>query len=104
MPQESVIEKISKPIDQGRLIKLLRVARGLSQEDLAEAIGSSPSYVSSIEIGRSSPGFRWLKKVAKFFEMPVTMLIPDEAGDHKDLANKIANALVMVLEQKAEEN
>lgn len=100
---ETVKEKISKPIEPGRLIRLLRVARGFSQEDLAFEIGSSRSYLSMVECGGKAPGLLWLKKVAKFFDMPVTMLIPDEAQDHVILRRMIANTLIMVLEQKAEE-
>lgn len=46
--------KTTKQLLGGR-IKELRRARGLSQEELAEAIGIEPQHMSRIEIGGSAP-------------------------------------------------
>jgi len=40
----------------GRRVRVLRVARGMSQEDLAEAAGVHRTYVSSLERGLRNVG------------------------------------------------
>lgn len=40
----------------GRRVRVLRVARGMSQEDLADAAGAHRTYVSSLERGLRNVG------------------------------------------------
>lgn len=48
----------------GRYIQLLRQKRGLTQEVFAEKLGMSITYVSYLEIGKYSPSFKTLFKIA----------------------------------------
>ncbi len=60
-----------------------RIARGLSQADLAAALGVSRQTVISIENGRYLPSLPLAFRIARFFEVTVDkMFDPDdeEAG------------------------
>jgi transcriptional regulator with XRE-family HTH domain len=48
----------------GRVVRSLRIARGLTQEGLAEASGLHPRYISDVERGRRNIGFLNLERVA----------------------------------------
>lgn len=49
----------------GIRIRLLRRARGLSQEKLAEAIGLHPTHLRRIEHGRTNSSLRLLWAIAR---------------------------------------
>ena len=55
-----------------------RVARGLSQAELAAALGVSRQTVISIESGRYSPSLPLAFRIAKVFAMPVEQLFDPE--------------------------
>jgi len=60
-----------------------RALRGLSQADVAAALGVSRQTVISIENGRYLPSLPLAFKIARFFDLPVEkMFDPDdeEAG------------------------
>jgi HTH-type transcriptional regulator / antitoxin HipB len=46
--------EIERPRDLGSLIAMTREERGISQEELAEQLGFSRSYLSELESGRST--------------------------------------------------
>ncbi len=48
-------------------IQKLRESRGLNQEDLAEVLGVTRSYLSKLENQRFSPGPGLMQKVCLFF-------------------------------------
>lgn len=48
----------------GRRVRHLRLASGLTQQTLAEAINLSPVSISNIERGVHAPGFRRLEDLA----------------------------------------
>jgi transcriptional regulator with XRE-family HTH domain len=64
----------------GRRIRLLRVDRGLSQEQLARAAGMSRNFVSSIERGVHGIDVVRLRWLAAVFEVSVATLV-DGAAD-----------------------
>ncbi len=49
----------------GRRIRSLRKVRGLSQEKLADLVGTSPKYLSRIETGRENPTLDLFLRLAK---------------------------------------
>ena len=53
----------------GKKIKTLRLAKGLSQEKLAEYINESREHISYIERGKNLASTETLYKIAKFFEI-----------------------------------
>ena len=55
----------------GKRLKILRVSKGMVQEELAEAAGISVDFLSLIERGRNSPSFISIEKIAKALDIPV---------------------------------
>jgi putative transcriptional regulator len=64
-------------------VRELRTLRGLSQADVAAALGVSRQTVISIESGRYLPSLPLAFRIARYFDLPVDkMFDPDdeEAG------------------------
>jgi transcriptional regulator, cro/CI family len=52
----------------GKNVANLRKERGLTQEELAEAIGLKKAAISKLEVGTTYPTFANLDKIAEFFK------------------------------------
>nr|PZN43745.1 MAG: hypothetical protein DIU70_03370 [Bacillota bacterium] len=76
----------------GARIREARIQRGLSQQELAEAIGFSRPAVNSWEHGRSEPSFETLQKIATVLGKPLTWFLGSEEGD-KDLRHEVERKL-----------
>lgn len=65
-------------------VRQLRERKGVSQKEMAIALGVSPAYLSALEHGkRGKPSFTFLQKVAGYFN-----IIWDEAEELFFLADK----------------
>ncbi|TNB49936.1 helix-turn-helix transcriptional regulator [Martelella lutilitoris] len=54
----------------GEAVRKLRAERGVSQKEMAEAIGVSAAYLSALEHGRrGKPSFDFLQRVAGYFHI-----------------------------------
>ena len=62
----------------GRKIRDLRLRRGLTVQQLAEATGLSKGFVSQVENGRTSPSLATLSDLAKSLETSVAYLVVEE--------------------------
>jgi transcriptional regulator with XRE-family HTH domain len=61
----------------GQALRELRGRKGITQRDLAHAIGVSPAYLSALEHGkRGKPSFDLLQRIAGYFN-----IIWDEADE-----------------------
>lgn len=56
-------------------IKVWRDHRGMTQKDLAEAIGTSPVYLSQIERGRRSGSTKLLARIARSLDVELGDLV-----------------------------
>lgn len=56
-------------------IRLVRQAKGLTQEDVAEKLGLSPNAYGDIERGDSDPKLSKLQKIAEILEMDLSDLL-----------------------------
>lgn len=70
-----------KPISKkdyklGRHIQKVRKSKGITQEQLAEKIHVSQTWIAYIETGRDTPNLKMLEKIAKVLEVQVKDLIP----------------------------
>lgn len=66
----------------GQRLRELRRARGVSQKQMAAALGVSPAYLSALEHGhRGAPGWPMVQKVIGYFNV-----IWDEAEELQRLA------------------
>jgi transcriptional regulator with XRE-family HTH domain len=54
----------------------VRIAQGLTQEQLAEKIGTSTTWIGYLETGRAVPNLAMLQKIARVLGVKVKDLIP----------------------------
>ena len=68
----------------GKIIKAVRIARGLSQADLAESIDLSVPYISHIETGRSKASLETIVNIANVLDVTVDRLLCGnlDSGDY----------------------
>ena len=59
----------------GRVVTELRTEKGMTQEDLAFALGYHLSYIGQIERGRKSPTLRTMTNLAQVFNMSLSQMI-----------------------------
>jgi len=59
---------------QIEILREMRMKNRLTQKQLAERVGTSEVYISTLENGRRTPPFIIADKIAKELEVPVEML------------------------------
>lgn len=86
----------------GVRIKSLRLAEGLSQEVLAERMGISSKYLSSIERGKENPTLDTLIKLANALKIELSEIFnfAHEGKSKKDLITFITTLLKTRDEEK----
>jgi len=72
----------------GRAIKLIRLASGLSQRELAEKLAVDPTYISHLERDRRDPSVRLLRRFAALTEVPVGPLLVIALWDELDSSER----------------
>lgn len=72
--QIRVVHWDEKPDTMGAKFRCLRKDAGLTQTQLAEKVGLSPSTVQSIELNLYSPCWLNFMKLAKFFNVSLDWL------------------------------
>jgi len=65
-------------IQFGRTIRVLRIARGWRQIDLAQEAGINEKYVSDLELGRKEICLRMIAAIADAFDMSIAELFQAE--------------------------
>lgn len=69
-------------------IRLIRLAKNLSQQNIADALNLSPGAYSNIESGKAEITFNRLQEIAKILETDVLSIITlDNNVQNKQLAN-----------------
>ena len=76
----------------GEKLQKLRKSRNMTQYDLAKAIGASQNTVSQYEHDARNPSFDALNVIAKFFNVPVSSLMPSESFD-SELIQQVADSI-----------
>jgi transcriptional regulator with XRE-family HTH domain len=83
-----------------RAIKTCRMARGISQQELAQRIEISPSYLSLLEAGKKDPSVPMLRDLAEGLEMSLDLLMltaidySEVRRGHAELAELFGQMLV----------
>ncbi len=62
----------------GRKLKEARMRRLLTQEELAEKAGVSPSTIVNIERDQAEPHFRTIRKLAEALDVDPTSLLEEQ--------------------------
>lgn len=60
-------------------LRNLRIQRGLTQVELADRLGTSQSSITAWESERREPDFKTIKRLADFFRVPLSALLPSES-------------------------
>jgi len=60
----------------GRHLQKIRKSKKITQEQLAEKIGTSQTWIAYIETGRYTPNLKMFEKIAKVLGVQVKDLIP----------------------------
>jgi len=58
----------------GRAVKVVRISRGLTQEQVSAASGLHPTYISDIERGARNPSWEAITRLAGGIGVPVSEL------------------------------
>ena len=69
----------------GEKIKRARENLGLTQEELAKAVGLSSEFISNIEIGRRSPSFETLITLVNYLKKDFSYFLEEKKPIFKDL-------------------
>lgn len=79
----------------GRSIKLCRTNRGLSQDELAQKVGLSASYISLIEKGDRDPAMSTVEKIAMALGVPISLLtfLAADPGELKAVPQEVRDKL-----------
>ena len=72
----------------GKRILEVRNKRNLTQEELAEKVGSVPSYISNIERKNKCPSLSLLRKIVKELDTSYDYLLMDDFDMDKQLEIK----------------
>jgi len=89
-PTGIIVHNMKKELIGAR-IKELRRRRRLSQEALAEIVGISPKYMSSIERGKENPTLDTLMRIADAMEVAIVELF---VVDHQGKSAKELKAFI----------
>ena len=65
-------------------LKELRIEKKVSQQELANHLGVTPTGVSYWENGKATPSIETLEKIAKFFNVTIEYLTKDVKMDEND--------------------
>ena len=90
----------------GKAIKLCRTNRGFSQEQLANKIDMSVSYISLIERGSRDPVMSTVQQIADAIDIPVSLLLflaadpEDLHGMPEEVRDKLAGVVFKLLSAK----
>ena len=65
----------------GRAVRATRLARGLSQEDLAAESGLDRTYISGLERGARNPALSTIERVSRALQVRVSVLMTQAEVD-----------------------
>lgn len=77
----------------GQKLRNLRIERGLSQMELAKGLKTSQAAITSWENGRREPNFDTVQRIASYFRVPLSSLIPSENELDSDSIATVAEAI-----------
>lgn len=76
-------------MDFGKNLKKLRIEKGLTQEQLGEALGISSSAVSSYENNKVLPNEVIKNKIGNYFQINIDQLLNESTNERYESEHKI---------------
>lgn len=89
------------------IFRQLRIASGLTQNEMAEKIGISRSTIGMYETGAREPDFETLEKIADFFNVDTdyllgrsnkTTILPETIGQYSSLTHRDTKDIEKILD------
>lgn len=77
----------------GENLRAIRMNTGISQTELAEALGVTQAAVSAWELGKKEPNFETCETIADYFNVPLSSVIVTRDPSTTDLAYLVADSL-----------
>ena len=62
----------------GNKIKLLREAKGMTQQELADKVGGDRQYINKIEAGKKNMTLNYIDKIAEALDAPPSEFLNTE--------------------------
>jgi transcriptional regulator with XRE-family HTH domain len=92
----------------GKAIRLCRIQKDMSLEDLSDKANISISYLSLLERGKRDPNFSKLQSIAFGLDIPVSILVFLAGKDElnrisPELADKLAGITLNLIQSSAHE-
>ncbi|WP_317955423.1 helix-turn-helix domain-containing protein [Paenibacillus chitinolyticus] len=99
--ERKVVERMESTFAEqiGAKIKLHRESRKWTQERLAEAIGSTASYIGQLERGEKNVKIHTIEKVANAFGISISQMFENEQESFLYSNKWIWNSLTILLRQ-----
>jgi transcriptional regulator with XRE-family HTH domain len=88
-------------METGKLIRELRIKKGLTQEELAEKTEVSARTIQRIENGEVDPRAYTLQMIAKALEVDYTIFVCNETGDEAESERDKNSSTLVVLHLSA---
>lgn len=82
----------------GRTIKLLRVAAGLDQKNLAERLDVTPNYLSLVENDKREPSLSFLRSLASAMRIPLGLIFLEIEEDMSEMSAEEMALLMRIQE------
>lgn len=80
-------------MDFATKLRNLRIQRGMTQMELAEKLKTSQSAITSYEQKKREPDFATIRKIADYFGVPMSALLPSDDAVTEDYVGEIAESL-----------
>ena len=74
----------------GADIRALRKARGITLQELADYLGRSVGWISQVERDLSAPSVDDLRRMARFFKVPISILFGQPGAPAEEAASSFA--------------
>ena len=74
-------------------LRNLRISRHMTQMDLANGLNTSQSSITAWETEAREPDFKTIRRIADFFDVPISALLPSDDDLDSDYANLVALTL-----------
>ncbi|HZP55574.1 MAG TPA: helix-turn-helix transcriptional regulator [Candidatus Saccharimonadales bacterium] len=62
-------------MDYGKAVTVIRTAKNLTQKELAELLGKTPSYISRVENNERTPSVEFVNLLCERLKVPVTLFM-----------------------------
>ena len=83
----------------GQRIKQAREAQGLTQEQLAERVGLSPSHISVIERGYKTPRLETFVEILNILKVDANSILTDVLSVSNEIASSLLSNKLSALSQ-----